>query len=223
MTVQKERIDIITPKGVAIYPKLNTPDTKFDAAGVYDTKLAFDGDDAEVQAFIAKAEELRDRFFDATVAQLTADKKAGKAKLLTKVPFLKPEMDDESGDETGRLILRAKMKASGVSKKTGKPWTMKPRYFSASGKPLQNPPRIGGGSELKLAVILEPYLKSDNNTVGVSARLEAVQIITLVSGGGRSFSSFGFAAEEGDEIEDEAEAPASGAEGGAASDEDDDI
>jgi len=202
----KETLSRITPKGVSIWPKLNEPDTKFDAAGAYTCKLAFDADDADALELNAVAEQLRDRFFDQLVADLKASGKAGKAKQLTKVPFLKPEVDDETGDETGRLLLNSKMKASGVSKKTGKPWSMKPKFFSAKGATLNNPPRISGGSVLKLSVTLRPYHKADNNTVGVSAQLEAVQIIKLVSGGGRSFDQYGFGAEEGDDIDDATDA-----------------
>ena len=30
----------VTPRGTAVFPHLNTPDTKFDENGVYSTKLA---------------------------------------------------------------------------------------------------------------------------------------------------------------------------------------
>lgn len=199
----EKKIEATTPKGIANYPKLNEPDTKFEPRGSFNTKLIFeDAGDAAVEAFIAKAHAVRDEFFEKTIADLKAEGKGAVAKQLKKVDLLKLELDKETGDETGRVYVTAKMLASGVRKKDGKPWSQKPVYYAASGKQLQNPPRIGGGSVVKLGVEIDPYLMASSKEVGVTLRLKAVQIIRLVTGGQRSFD--GFEAEEGDEIEDEA-------------------
>jgi hypothetical protein len=190
-----------------VYPKLNEPDTKFNADGVYTTKAAYDAPDEAGQAFEAKVNKVRDDYFDELVADLVKQGKGAKAKGLTKVDSIKPEVDAETGDETGRMIFTAKMNAGGIIKKgprIGQPWSQKPDYFSAAGVQLKNPPRIGGGSVGKLSVELDPYLRETDKTVGVSIKLKAVQIITLVEGGQRSFGSFGFEAEEGDDVEDQA-------------------
>lgn len=205
---QNDRIKLTTPKGVAIWPSLNTPDTKFNAAGKYGTRLAFDGAEPLVQAFQARLEKIRDDFYDTEVERLKADKKAGLAAELTKAPVLKPERDPETGLETGRLIYSASMTASGVSKKTGKPWTMSPDLFDAKGTKLKNPPAIYGGSEMKLSVEVDAFVNQTSKQVMVSARLNAAQIIKLVSGGNRDSSDYGFAEEDGDEIADQA--PATG-------------
>lgn len=201
----KKTLKLISPKGTAIYPKLNEPDTKFNVDGDYSVKLRFAVDDAAVLAFKAKGEALRDEFFKENYDALVADKKGARAKELKAVDFIKPETDPETGDETGFLILNAKMRAGGViknGKRAGQPWSQKPDYFNASGAALKNPPRIGGGSELKVSVELEPYLRETDKTIGCSVKLKAVQIITLREGGSRSASDYGFGAEEGDEIED---------------------
>lgn len=115
----------------------------------------------------------------------------------------KVERDDETGDETGFLTFTASMKAQGVTKE-GRRWTQKPSIFDAQGNKLVNPPMIGGGTEGKLSVEIEPFINQTSKTVEMSRRLLAAQVLKLVTGGSRSFSDYGFAAEDGDVIEDQA-------------------
>jgi hypothetical protein len=197
----KKKTLITTPRGVASWPRLNTPDTKFDARGKYSAKLRLRADDPEVQAFVAKLTALRDDFLAETVADLKANKKAALALELKPGEIIKVERDQETGDETGYLIFMGSMYASG-ERKDGSAWTQKPSIFSAKGVKLANPPVISGGSELKLSVEVEPFINQTSKLAVLSVRLKAVQVIKLSSGGERSFSDLGFAAEEGDDIED---------------------
>lgn len=198
----RKKTETVTPKGTTVYPKLNEPDTKYNPKGSYETKLTFDDANAgPVQDFVALAEKVRDEFFDELVARLTAEKKGAAAKQLKKVDVLKAELDKETGEETGKVFIKAKMNATG-ERKDGTKWSQKPIYFDARGKQLKNPPRIGGGSVVKLGVVIDPYVMESSKEVGVTLRLKAVQIISLVTGGQRSFESYGFEAEDGDEIED---------------------
>lgn len=218
----------VTPRAAAIWPRLNEPDTKHDAAGVYECKQELPLDNAVVQKIKAKAMELAqakfdevkeahagdshvyfdEEEFDAKVAEL---KKAGKnalikkLKLITLVEPMAPEIDDD-GDETGTVMIKAKMKASGVYKKgpkTGQRWERKPNIFNAAGKQLMSPPKIGGGSEVKMSIELNPYYAASDGKVGCSFRLEAVQLLTLVQFGARDAAGFGFTAEDGDDLDDE--------------------
>lgn len=192
----------VTPKGTAIFPRLNTPDTKYKPEGVYEVKLAFDAD-TDLSKLRAQVQQQIDAEHDRVVAKLTEDGKAGLAKKVVKRPLddhFKAEEDPETGEETGRVIIKAKMTASGVSKKTGKPWKRKPDIIDAKGNKLKNPPQIGGGSVMKLAVELAPYYAPNDKTVGVSFRLEAAQIIKLVSFGERDAAAYGFGEEEGDDL-----------------------
>lgn len=193
---------VVTPKGTAIWPKLNAPDTKYNADGVYEVKLAFDAG-TDLSAIKNKVQQQIDRKYDEMVEQLEADGKGGLAKKLAKRPLddhFKAEEDEQTGDETGRVIIKAKMKASGVSKKTGKRWERKPDIVDAKGNKLRNVPSIGGGTEMKLCVELAPYYAPNDKVIGVSFRLAAVQIIKLVSFGERSAGDYGFGAEEGDDL-----------------------
>lgn len=195
------KIKTTTPKGIASWPRLNTPDTKFDPRGKYSAKLRLEAARPDVQAFVATLEKLRDDFMAETVAALRADKKAALALEIKAGDVIRVERDQETGDETGYLIFSASMYASG-ERKDGSKWVQKPSIFSAKGVKLENPPVISGGSELKLSVELEPFINQTSKTVSVSVRLKGAQVIKLSSGGQRTFSDFGFEAEEGDDIED---------------------
>lgn len=196
-------IELTTPKAPAAgWVTLNKADTKYKPEGVYEVRLAYDNmDDPAVAAFVKAQEDARDKLFDETVERLKSEGKGAAAKQLKKGDILKPELDKESGEETGRYLFKASMKASG-QRKDGTPWTQKPKFFDAKGKELKNPPMVSAGSVLKLSVELNPYIMEASKEVAVSLRLKAVQIISLVSRGERSFGSYGFEAEDGDEIED---------------------
>jgi hypothetical protein len=210
-----------TPRAPAIWPNLNTPDTKHNAEGVFDCKVELSLDDPIVQKIKAKAMELAqaeyekvleenptylsEEAYDAKVAELKAAKKERlieKLKVVRLVEPLRPEIDDE-GEETGTVLLKAKRKASGTYKKgpkTGQRWTAKVNIFNAQGKTLANPPKIGGGSEVKMSIELKPYFVAGTGDVGCSFNLEAVQLLTLVQFG--AASAYGFGAEDGDDIGD---------------------
>lgn len=212
---------IPSPRGVAVWASVNDPDTKFNAAGVYSVKLAFDPNEPAVQAFLAKAEAARDAEFAKQAKELEDAGKKGLVKNLKVAPLFTAEVDNETGDETGRILINFKMTASGVSKKTGKPWSRKPTIVNGAGVVLKNPPKVGSGSVLKVSCELRGYYVAKDKEVGVSYKLEGVQIIKLVTFGTRDAASMGFGAEEdADDVEDAAPAPA--AAGGAADDDGDD-
>ena len=204
MAERKKAVTAVTPKGTAVgYQSLNTPDTKFKKEGQFKTRLALDADDAGLAKLRETVEQLLDQKHREIVDQLTSDGKAGVAKKITKRDLdeiFKPEEDEATGEETGRILITAKMTASGVGKKG--PWTRSPGIFDAKGKKLKKPPLIGSGSELKLSLELFPYYAPNDKEVGVSFRLEAVQVIKLVSRGARDAAGYGFGEEDGDEIED---------------------
>lgn len=216
MAKNSERLalDIITPKGVAIYPKLDKPDTKFVKEGVYEVKLRIDPDaeDGVLKKKTVDWNTLREAIAEQQEAFLAEQKKkllAGDGKAKAKAKTIssldwgtEADVDDE-GNETGLLVIKAKMRASGVSK-DGKPWNRKPTIFDAKGKKLgDDAPPIWGGSVLKVAASAVPYYNAKDNVVGTTLYLEAVQVIELVSGQGRTAEAYGFGAEDGYEAEEE--------------------
>jgi hypothetical protein len=193
-TEKKKPVIITSPKGVAVYPHLTAPDTKYDAEGVYHTKLAFDPSDTESAKYLARLQKEHD-------TALAGFRKAepAKVKKATVNAIISDELDRETGDETGRKIVNYKMYATGKGK-DGTPFTRKPILYDAAGKPITRPVKIGNQSILKIAHTLSPYMNGKN--VGITLYLSAVQIIKLVEfgGGSRAASEYGFGAEEGDDV-----------------------
>ncbi len=191
---EKKKVKTITgntPAGVAVYPRLTEPDTKFDADGVYSLKLRLTAEESTglIETITTVAEEAYAEALEAAVPK-------NKNKVKRATPSFEPEVDDE-GKETGNILFNFKMKASGVSTKTGKTWTRKPVLFDAKGKPIINPDfQIWGGSIVRVAYELVPY-NSPSFGCGCSQRLTAVQIIELREGGEKSAQEFGFGEEEG--------------------------
>lgn len=192
MTQKKtQRKRYVTARGVAIWPRLNQPDTKFDADGVFSAKLAFDGDDDATNAQIEQLKQLRDEEFKKYISENPKFKKVAKV-----VDFFHPELDEE-GEETGRTLMNFKMKAKVTAKKTGKVYHMKPTILNAKKVVLKNPPNIGGGSILKVSFEVMPYFNAKDKEFGLSLRLVAVQVIELVEFGGSAAAANDFDEEEG--------------------------
>lgn len=216
MTTTNKRPSFIkgtTPAGTAVYPKLNTPDTKFKALGEYATKLVLSGEDA--QPLIEKYEATLAAYFESEKAELMkgdgkSKAKAKALKLAADKPY-KPEVDDE-GDETGNMVFNFKMPARIA--REGKPdLVLTPDIFDAGNaaegikpKKLVSPPEIWSGSKLRVSFEMRPF--NTNIGVGLSLRLAAVQIIELRTKGSRDADGYGFGAEDGYSGDDAA--PAAG-------------
>jgi hypothetical protein len=205
MADTKPQVKFNTPRGPFIYPKLNKPDTKFNAAGEYRVKVRLNPSDIP-QDLTDKLTELRDERANEVRKELTAKKQGAKLKSLKVLDLFRDETDKDTGESTGFVTISAKMKASGVGKKDGKPWTRKPNLFDAAGKPLRTSKLIWGGSEGKVAITAMPYYMAKDNEVGVAYYLEAVQILKLVSGSDKDAAGYGFGEEEGYTGDDEEEA-----------------
>lgn len=186
----------VTDVGVAIYPYLTKPDTKFNADGEYKVKLRLNPDSmirdvqgreiADVQTFLD----------DMMLKAVEKAKQENKGRIKEGDP---PYTID---DETGDLLVNFKLKAQ-VRTKEGSTFSQKPALFDAKGKPI-TPESIWGGSKIKVSFEVVPYYTKIAGA-GVTLRLRAVQVLELVTGGsGGSAESFGFGEEEGYEADDEA-------------------
>src|SRR5207249_2381828 len=153
-----------TPPGEAIWPKVIDPETKFDAAGVYETRMKFTPEREE--EFLPQLEE----WYEAGYQQVCQEKHK------TQLPREKPPWKK---DKDGRVIVKFKLAASGVF--DGKPWENDPpKLFDASGKPIKNPDpnklRIGNASIVRVYFQVRPYFVQN---AGITLRLKGVQIIKL--------------------------------------------
>lgn len=204
-------IKVMTEKGIARFPNLTKPDTKFKATGEYKCGVILPQEKA--QPIIDKATAEAEKIFAATKVELQEKVKTLKGEALVKakkalaelsmgdMPF-KPVYDDD-GNETGDVVLGFKMNAQRTDKKTGKTITMAPKLFDAKGKPLSAATEIWGGSIVKVAGSLNPFYIPGTNQCGVSFRLAAVQVIELRSANSGDAGSYGFGKEEGYEAGDD--------------------
>lgn len=208
-TKKPKKVRFTTPKGIAIFPWLNKPDTKFKPEGTYKVTLRLDASAAE-----QLKEKLQPLFDKAIAAAKSNPKNKGKK---VKVNDYFTDVVDDTGDYTGQCDFNFKMTASGVSKKDGRPWSMKPDLFDAKGDPLPADTAVWGGSLIKVGFEATAYDKPIG--AGLSLRMNAVQVIKLVSAS-RDASMHGFTDESDD---DDADAPSTGGDesGGGSGDEGD--
>ena len=177
-----------TPVGVAKYPHLNKPDTRFDDAGVYKCDVIVAANGEGVQELVTYLEGIRDAKFDELDAK--------KQKTYTRAPVCEVELDD-AGDETGNIVFKTKLNAVGQNKTTGDTWLNTPKLFDSTGNPLPSDTAIWSGSKLIIAGKVMPYAMGSTKLVGVSLKCDGVQVIELVSGGGQTADSFGFGKVDG--------------------------
>ena len=179
--------NIVTPKGVLVYPHLNKADTKFDKDGVWRASLRLPKKEAE---------NLMKDLTDKITANATAEtQKRGKQVKAANNPF--------SDDGEGNILFNFKMKASGT-RNTGERWNQKPILYDSKGNIFDPKDKIiWGGTEAKVAFQPVPYFVGSIGA-GVSLRLKAVQILNLVTGGADA-TSFGFKEEDGFEAKEDNE------------------
>jgi hypothetical protein len=165
---------LTTPAGIARFPNLNRPDTKFSEVGVYKVNLEMSSEDAE--PFIKQAEALFAEFLEDKKRELKKDKLK-----LHAAPW-------EEND--GLVQLKLKVPAMGKNKETGEEYSRKPTLFDAAGK--EEDVNIGGGSKLKVAVV--PYCwYTASLGAGITLQPKAVQVLDLVTwGNGGSAQAYGF-------------------------------
>ena len=175
------RLEIVSPEGIAVWPRLNEPDREFDPAGLFHVKLRVSGKEAE--GFMHEVTEYRDENYQASCAQ------KGKKKL---------EQNDlpwqEDEENPGEFLISFKLKAK-VTARNGDSWEQRPTLLDSQLKPATGV-SIGAGSKLKISTVVNAYC-TPSGTTGVTLWCKAVQIIELVEYGG---GSHGLEATKGFEI-----------------------
>jgi hypothetical protein len=189
---KKKRVRLTSPKGIAKYPWLNKPDTKFDPSGVFRVSLLFDPE--EVQPFLDRLDEMADEAFEETKADLLEKGNKLGAKQLTRNDPYEMEIDRETAEETGKVEVKFKMKHL-IKTKDGE-IELTPSLFDAQGKSVdRNEVNVFGGSILRVNFTPRKYYVAGQKMAGVSLQLNAVQIIELAERGGNA-DYYGFGVEE---------------------------
>lgn len=166
----------VSPKGRFVYPWLSTPDTKFDADGVYRLKLAVPA--AEAGDLVNMLESRQSEHLQNNKAKVN---KPGS------LPW-------ELNEEANEYLFTFKMKAK-VTPKVGDSFTQRPAIFDASGQACSDL-RIGGGTIGKVSFEIIPFANKMIGA-GLSLRLKGVQILNLVEYGSAGADAYGFEEEEG--------------------------
>lgn len=194
-----------TPRGIAHFPRLNDPDTKFHKHGVYKADILLT--DEQAQPLIKQVQEWAlDKMGEELPVSDTIIKKKGKYRPNEDNNVFQPDFDPDTGEMTGNWVFKLRVKNyTYTDKKTKeeKLWDRRPKVFSASGKPAMKA-KIGGGSEY--AVVYEVYFgKVSTGELYMALQPVAIQLYKLVewSAGGASAADYGIEADEGWEPEDD--------------------
>ena len=171
----QQPITFTTPKGVAQYPWLSKPDTKFSEEGEYKVSLILSKEEA-----IPILKQINEVFAE----NVAAESKKNGGKDIKKAPPPYMEQLDDAGNSTGKVILKFKSKAA-----------YKPAIFDAKGIPMIDS-NVWGGSEIKINGSIAPYYTTLIGA-GVALRLRAVQVIQYVDASTGAASKFGFEEEVG--------------------------
>jgi hypothetical protein len=175
---------LTTPKGTAVYPRIDNPDTKFNEDGVYSCKLHVD--EASFNAFTKQVTDIVEREYE---AECTV--KGKKLKKAATTPIrITPDGDFE---------IYAKQVAQRQTKKGLLTFTIP--VFDSKGAKLPTSPAIGSGSTLKLSVEVYTWY-TDLQGFGYTLRMKAVQLLDLIEYNNGSGSSYGFTEEENGYIND---------------------
>ena len=174
---------IVSPLGEAQWPFLQTPDTKFNADGVYRVNMVFDKT-PEVMKFIDNLEKILDEYN--TEAQ-TVERK--------KVSLVKPVYEET---DDGKILMKFKQNAKIIPKDRSKdPIDVKIACFDKYNRPLDPDVKIGNGSKCKIAFVPAGYYQASARAVGLTLRIVAVQVRELVTyGDANDGATFGFDADQ---------------------------
>lgn len=180
-----------SPLGVAVYPHLNQPDTKFNKDGMFSVKLEVPAEDGG-REFAAR--------LDSAIDQSVADAKA-EAKEGSEIKRADPPYKEDQ--EKGTFTFNFKVKHRNQTRE-GTEFFRRPILFDSAGQRADDA-KVGGGSQLRVSY--EPSLfYTPMIGAGVSLRLFAVQIVSLIEWGERDASGYGFEGVEGGFVQEPTEA-----------------
>lgn len=177
-----------SPAGIAVYPWLNKPDTKFNADGVFKTGLILEG--AEAQKLKEELDAASQVAFDEETADLAP---AARKKWRLYLPY--EEEETEEGHKTGRITFNFKQNAT--IKVEGQPKAIQIAIFDAADKEVHTP--IFGGSTIRVMYRPRNTKIAASQQAGVKLDFLKVQLVKLAE---RKNDS-GFGAVEGGFVEDD--------------------
>jgi len=175
-----KRKPITTPIGVAVWPKLNEPDTRWKTEGEFTVSLRLSADASA--SLIKLIEEFHADAYG-WFCQNQGKKKLKKANM----PFT--SVEGEGGEKADEVDFKFKLKHQ-VETRRGDTFTQTVALFDSKGTPMTD--LIGGGSMIRVRGEINPWFTASLG-FGVSLWVKAVQVVELVEPtGSGSAESFGF-------------------------------
>lgn len=168
----------VTKVGIAVFPHLSIPDTKFDEAGVYKTTLRIKEEDC------IELLQVLDECAEKSV-QLAQQ---GSRKAPKKAPPVYSEAEIQ-----GYFDIRFKSKAS-FTGRDGARINRKLPIVDGKGMPVPSSVLVTGGSKIALAYDVVPYHTALVGA-GITLRIKAVQVLSLATEA-PTFETFGFSVVE---------------------------
>lgn len=175
------KLTALTPIGSFLFPKLNKGDPdEYKGAKKYKTDLV--------------CEEVEDFADLQTQADAVLTEFLKKEKIPTDRYDIKPLVtpNNFTDKETGDLIERGykiKSACKAVYLKGETVVKFEPNRVGVSGDPLTDGEKIDGFCKGRLSIFMVPYCMDDKGIVGVSLRLNGIQVTEFGSGSGEAFTS----------------------------------
>lgn len=165
-------VEAISPAGELIGPCLLKPDTKFDDAGVYRTKLKVRADEPTAIKFQELLEKVQQAEHDRQVQEAEAKKKgSGKKVKLADLP-----MEETEEDGVDYLVFNFKSKASYTDKKTGQTIERKIALFDSRNLTIPPDHLLRTGTIAHISAFISPFYTALLGA-GVTLRIRAVKIL----------------------------------------------
>ena len=156
-------------EGSAQWAKVLEPDTKWNPLGDYSINLQLSKEEAAEMS--ERLEQIVQEEFKRAVKEKPPLKNT-----LTTQDVVQTVYDKDTGDDTGKVEFKFKLKAK-VQRKDGSYYEQAPAVLDAKKQPLPKDMLIGNGSRVKVAFEPFPYIMQSTKKVRVSLRLKAVQVI----------------------------------------------
>lgn len=172
-----------TPEGVLGFCAFSTPFEDKQKGEIFTGKLRLTGSE-------------KDEMISTLKDCMKADKK--ERKKLPQEPW-KDELDEETGDPTGAIILTFNKK-SNIVRKDGTVWERSVRCIDADGEVLADDVNIGAGSRVRVGFSISLTSYGSDNFLKLEP--EAVKVFDLVQYGGGDGEGY-FEGPDGDEDEED--------------------
>ena len=187
-------MNVVTPKGSALWCKHKEPDRKYDSDGTLSTSLVLDPADPATTAFIERLDKLLDKAYEETVETMGAKGKQVRKRDL----FVE--------DENGHYVFKFNLKGVDARKARGQQHSI--QIVDAHKNKLDDAPLVGNGSTIRVAAFVFPYFMAVTKEVGLSfmwTRLQLLELVEFGNAGDDFDEEDGFTAETVDNTFDQDE------------------